>query len=103
MGSWMLGLGGSDHDFSSALMAGCDIRVAIEQERLSRRKHGLSLWYEDPVRRAIDYCLKAENVPMEEVRDIVASDSLPSRVRRDLRDHNLKTFRHHLCHAASAY
>lgn len=103
MGSWMLGLGGSDHDFSSALMAGYDIRVAIEQERLSRRKHGLSLWYEDPVRRAIDYCLKAENVPMEEVRDIVASDSLPSRVRRDLQNRNLKTFPHHLCHAASAY
>jgi len=103
LSEWILGLGGSDHDFSAALMLDCDIRVAIEQERLSRRKHGLTFWYESPLQRAIDYCLAAEGVSMTDVRVIVSSDLLPTRVRHDFRNQRLREFPHHLCHAASAY
>jgi carbamoyltransferase len=101
--NWILGLGGSDHDFSATLACDNDIRVAIEQERLSRRKHGISHWYEDPVQRSIDYCLSAEDISMSEMSAIVSSDLLPARVKHNLRDQNLKIFPHHLCHAASAY
>lgn len=103
MSEWVLGLGGSDHDFSAALMRDCDIRVAIEQERLSWRKHGLSLWYKNPLQQPIDYCLAAEGVSMTDVELIVSSDLLPARVRHDLRGRTLKEYPHHLCHAASAY
>lgn len=100
---WTLGIGGSDHDFSAALMYGTDIRVAIEQERLSRRRHGLSLWYESPVQQAINYCLAAEGVSAAEIETVVCSDTLPARLRWSLRDYNSREFGHHLCHAASAY
>lgn len=102
MSTWTLGLGGSDHDFSAALMFGSDIRVAVEQERLSRRKHGMCQWYEDPVGQAIDYCLKAESITLAEVDAIVAADTLPARVC-DRFKAAIRTFPHHLCHAASAY
>jgi carbamoyltransferase len=103
MPEWTLGLGGSDHDASAALMKDGDIRVAIEQERLSRRKHGLAHWCESPVQQAIQYCLAAEGISITDVRRVVASDTLPARVRHDLRGLPLREFPHHLCHAASAY
>jgi carbamoyltransferase len=98
-----LGLGGSDHEFAAALMRDDDIRIAIEQERLSRRKHGLSLWYEDPVKLSIDYCLGAEGVSLREVGSVVSSNILPLRIQRSLKDHPVRLYPHHLCHAASAY
>ena len=103
MSEWVLGLGGSDHDFSAALMRDSDIRVAIEQERLTRRKHAITFWFESPLRQAIEYCLAAEGVSMFEVGRIVSSDLLPTRVRHDFRELGLREFPHHLCHAASAY
>src|SRR5689334_3137358 len=103
MRDWILALGGSDHDYSAALMCGNDIRVAIEQERLTRCKHGRSHWYENPVRDCINYCLSAEGISMSDIRMIVSSDTIPARVRHELRNHDLRLFPHHLCHAASAY
>jgi carbamoyltransferase len=103
MSVWSLGLGGSDHDFSAALMHGADLRVAIEQERLSRQKHAIGPWFEDPYSRCVDYCLSAEGITLHDVRCIVSSDLLPMRVRHRLRGRPLKLYPHHLCHAASAY
>jgi carbamoyltransferase len=103
MPRWTLGLGGSDHDFSAALMCDGDIKVAIEQERLTRRKHGTTHWFESPVDAAIDYCLRAEGISMSDVSAVVAADTIPSRVRHDLKDRALHLYPHHLCHAASAY
>lgn len=83
MDHWLLGLGGSDHDFLAVLMRGSDIRTAIEQERLSRRKHSITEWFDDPVRRAIDYCLAAESIAGMEISKVVGSDTLPSRSGRE--------------------
>jgi carbamoyltransferase len=101
--NFTLGLGGSDHEFSAALMRDCEILVAIEQERLSRRKHGFSFWFEDPVRKSIDYCLEAEGISLSDISEIVTSDVMPVRVQYNLRNHQIKLYPHHLCHAASAY
>ena len=98
-----LGLGGSDHEFSATLIRDNDILIAIEQERLSRRKHGVSLWFEDPVKKSIDYCLDAEGLSLTDIDLIVSSDILPIRVRYDLQNNEMRLFPHHLCHAASAY
>jgi carbamoyltransferase len=103
MSQWTLGIGGSDHDFAAALMSGTDIRVAIEQERLSRRKHGLSLWYESPVQQAINYCLSTEGLRVADIDTVVSSDTLPARLRWSLQSYRFREFGHHLCHAASAY
>src|ERR1051325_4522570 len=85
---WVMGLGGSDHDFSAALMRGTDIKVAIEQERLTRHKHGMSLWFERPLQQAIDYCLKAEGVSIRDVDTFVSSDLLPAQVRHEFKQLN---------------
>jgi len=103
LSKWTLGLGGSDHDFSAALMRDCDIRVAIEQERVSRRKHGLALWYESPYAESIDYCLNAEGISMSDIDLVVANDLIPARALSDLKAYEPREFPHHLCHAASAY
>ena len=100
---WALGLGGSDHDYSAALMCGCDLKVAIEQERLSRTKNGLSVWYRDPLAEAVQYCLAAEGVKLSDVELVAASDTIPARTRAAFSDLQLKLYSHHLCHAASAY
>jgi carbamoyltransferase len=102
MGDWTLAIGGSEHDASAALMRGLDIRVAIEQERLSRRKHGVAHWYESPIQRAVEYCLASEGISLKDVSRVVASDSVPARIYRELSGLDVRTYHHHLCHAASA-
>lgn len=99
---WVLGLGGSNHDFSAALMHGTDIVVAVEEERVSRRKHGFAWWYQDPVAQAVRYCLETAGIGIGQVGHAVSSDLLPYKVRRDL-GVPLTLYPHHLCHAASAF
>lgn len=101
--SWQLGLGGSDHDFSATLALGDDIRVAIEQERLTRVKNGLSVWYREPMERAVAYCLDAEGIDLDAVEVVAASDTIPTRSRVAFAGKTLRLFSHHLCHAAAAY
>lgn len=98
----VIGLGGSNHDGSAALLRGNSIEVAVEQERLSRRKHGVSWWWENPVGQAVDYCLDAAAVTLDQVSHFVSSDLLPRRVSLAYRDIPIHFFPHHLCHAASA-
>jgi carbamoyltransferase len=100
---WRLGLGGSDHDFSAALACGTDIRVAIEQERITRVKNGATVWYKEPMAPAVDYCLSAEERSIDDVAVVAASDTIPARTRATFADKDLRLFSHHQCHAASAY
>lgn len=103
MTGWLLALGGSDHDFSAALMHGNDIRVAIEQERLTRVRYGEALWFRDPVAAAADYCLADQQIGMDDLEAVVGTDTLPARVRDRWRGKDITLFPHHLAHAASAY
>jgi carbamoyltransferase len=96
---WVLGFGGSDHDFSAALLHGNDIAVAVERERLSRVKYGIPAWYEDPLRMCVDHCLGAAGLQPGDVARAVSSDFLPYRT---LDAWSMQTFGHHECHAASA-
>jgi carbamoyltransferase len=98
---WVLGLGGSSHDFSAALMRDNDIRVAIETERVNRVKHGRCLWYQDPLKGAIDYCLQTERIGRDQISVAVSNDLLPIRARRFMEWLGLTLYPHHLCHAAS--
>lgn len=98
----IVGLGGSNHDGSAALLRGSSIEVAVEQERVTRRKHGISLWWENPVGAAVDYCLDAAGVSIDAVTRFVSSDLLPRRVLEEYQGRTVRLFPHHLCHAASA-
>jgi carbamoyltransferase len=99
---WILGLGGSDHDGSAALMRGNDIVVAIEEERLTRRKHGMSNFFHNPVEKSVAYCLDYAGISLSDV-EIVSSNLLPGRARFEYRDIPIRLYAHHLCHAAAAY
>ena len=98
---YVLGLGGSNHDFSAVLVADWDICVGIEQERLTRRKHGSAFWFQHPVRASIDYCLETAGIRLEDVAEIVASDLLPNRAMTMADQRTVQLYQHHLCHAAS--
>lgn len=97
----MLGLGGSNHDFSAVLAADWDVQVGIEQERLTRRKHGESFWFQHPVQDSINYCLSAAGLTLDDVHEIVSSDLLPARATTLANGRSVRLFGHHLCHAAS--
>lgn len=84
-------------------MRGDDIRVAIEQERLTRVKNGLSVWYREPMGPAVAYCLAAERVDLDAVEVVAASDTIPARTRAAFGGKPMRLFSHHLCHAAAAY
>lgn len=99
--SIIIGLGGSNHDGSAALLRGDSIEVAIEQERVTRRKHGSSWWWENPVGAAVDYCLEAAGATTSDVERFVSSDLLPRRVFAQYGEIPIRLFPHHLCHAAS--
>jgi carbamoyltransferase len=96
---WVLGLGGSSHDFSAALMRGTDIHVAIESERITRVKYGTPGFLRDPFEPAVAYCLDHAGIELAEVSHVVSSDLLPY---RSLAEWSVRAFPHHLCHAASA-
>jgi carbamoyltransferase len=98
----IVGLGGSNHEGSAALLRDCSIEVAIEQERLTRRKHGSSWWWENPVGAAVEYCLESADVLFDDVARFVSSDLLPKRVIEQYHPKCVRLFPHHLCHAASA-
>ncbi|MDB5421706.1 MAG: hypothetical protein JWR59_1653 [Brevundimonas sp.] len=103
MTGWSIGIGGSDHDFSAVLAQGCDIRVAIEQERISRIRYGETSWFRDPIAAPVDYCLASEGIGLDEIETLVGTDTLPARVRSHWRGRSIELYPHHLCHAASAY
>jgi carbamoyltransferase len=96
---WILGFGGSTHDFSAALSRGSDIQVAVEAERVSRVKYGHPAWFGDPLRGAAEYCLAAADVSIDQIARRTSSDLLASRT---LQEWDIHAYPHHLCHAASA-
>lgn len=97
----VVGLGGSNHDGSAALLRGSSIEVAVEQERVTRRKYGKSQWWENPVGSAVNYCLDAAGAEFSEIARFVSSDLLPRRVLEAYHVNTIRLFPHHLCHAAS--
>lgn len=97
----VIGLGGSNHDLSAALISDWDLTVAIEQERLTRRKHGSAFWFQNPVQHSIDYCLQAAKLSRDDIEEFVSSDLLPARAMKTDCGRLVRTYPHHQCHAAS--
>lgn len=77
------------------------MKVAVEAERLTRRKHGRTLWYEDGTADSIQYCLTAAGVERSEIAEVVTHDLLPYRTRKYVEDLGLTVYSHHDAHAAS--
>jgi carbamoyltransferase len=98
----VLGLGGSNHDFSAAIVHNGAIQVAIEDERVQRVKHARTEWHAQPARDAADYCLNAAGIGLDEFAGIFCCDDLeqPSAWL----DWSRVTFvNHHTAHAAASF
>ena len=76
MSGLVLGLGGSNHDFSAAIIADGSIRVAIEDERIQRVKRGEAEWHSQPARDATTYCLDTLSADLDDIDAIFCSDDL---------------------------
>ncbi|MEM1003365.1 MAG: carbamoyltransferase C-terminal domain-containing protein [Bacteroidota bacterium] len=98
---YILGIGGSNHDFSAALVKDGKLLVAIEDERIQRIKHGDATWKSLPCMASINYCLEYAKISISEVDEIYANSDLENTHLLDIGP--IKTVNHHLCHASSSY
>lgn len=117
---YIMGLGGSLHDFSACLMKDTEIVVAIEEERLTRIKHSVDrkkleeyicnkqLWKmprmipSDTLDRSISYCLADVGIYLNQIDFFVTTDSI-AHLPTVKSLHNLLVINHHLAHASSAF
>lgn len=101
----MLGTGVS-HDGSTVLLKDGRVAVAIEKERLTRKKHDGG---NDSV--SIQYCLAAEGITIDDVALIVQNENFGMfrggnewyRGPRAVGERPVVTISHHLAHAYSAF
>lgn len=96
----VLGIGGSNHEFSFCYVEDGKILRVIEEERLSREKHGIG--FKSMFGRGKGYCLNDFNINIEDIDLIVGNDLLSSYIIKPYKN-KIKLFNHHLVHAASSY
>lgn len=107
------------HDRAAALVCDGEIIVAIQQERLDRKKHSIGFLHQSPgdtkqiqlPLQAINYCLDAHNINMTDINSITANmpgeDHSPHILKHCLAPEwtgKIKRISyHHLAHAYTAY
>ncbi len=98
----LLGTGGSDHDFSAALLVNGRFVAAIEDERVVSIKHGRRAWYQAPVKPSVSYCLERSGINAESI-DLVYSNQHLEKSARFLSQVPVRYIGHHLSHAACTF
>lgn len=96
----ILAIGGSDHDTHACAVIDGKVTVAIEEERISRKKYGLGGNLMEGLAR--NYVLRESGLQLEDFDQIVVDAILPKTATLAVRK-RAKAIDHHLCHAASAY
>lgn len=99
---YILGLGGSNHDYSSCLIKDGRIIYMIDDERITRKKYGTGLGVELSKGFSRNYCLENAGITLEDVDLIVANDILNPVVYQRL-SKKVHLINHHLTHAAAAF
>lgn len=98
---YTLGIGGSNHDFSSCLLDNSKILYMIEDERITRKKHAKNLGVEIAQGFSRKYCLQEAGLKISDIDMIVANDLINPAILFHLPA--VKMIDHHLAHASSAY
>lgn len=96
----ILGLGGSDHDVHACILREDEVVVAVEEERLSRKKYGLGGNLMEGLAR--HYCLDAAGLTLADMDTVVADAILAPSALLACRS-RARAFDHHLAHAACAW
>ena len=122
---YILGINAYDHDVAACLLRDGEIAFAIAKERVTRSKHATGFYQE-----AIDYCLKAEGITLDDVDLVVRNcyvlpvgelekrltwqdvpEVFPLKERKQAEDNPIFRLRsnkvadvsHHVAHAYSAF
>src|SRR4051812_18727115 len=98
----VLGLGGSNHDFSAAIVEDGVIKVAVEDERVQRVKWGLNDWHARPAHDAAKYCVEAAGIELGDLTGIFCCDDL-ERPNEWIDWSRVEFVNHHLAHAAASF
>jgi carbamoyltransferase len=64
--TYVLGINAYDHDVSACLLRDGEIAVAINKERITRKKHDTGFY-----QKVVDYCLAAEGISFDDVDLVV--------------------------------
>lgn len=100
----ILGIGGTQHDFSYCILQDGKIKVAIEEERISREKHAMG--YRSRQHLGLQYCMDCVDF-VADYRDfdiIVGNDAMDENHYIDpYIINNMVKINHHMAHASSAY
>src|SRR5215467_2532147 len=108
--TYVLGINAYDHDVSACLLRDGEIAVAINKERITRKKHDTGFY-----QKVVDYCLAAEGISVDDLELRLLSQYVPE-VMDDVEREQAKidplylsksnkvvTVSHHLAHAYSAF
>lgn len=98
----VLGLGGSNHDFSTCIVQDGEVLNMIEDERITRKKYGAGLGVSLAKGYSRTYCLQQLQLSIEDIDLIVGNDIL-SKVMYQRIGKPVTLINHHLAHAASAF
>ena len=98
---YILGIGGSNHDFSSCITRDGEVVISIEDERITRKKHGTGLGVSLSQGFSRNYCLKELGLSQEDIELVVANDIINPVILFRLSD--VKLINHHMAHAASGF
>lgn len=99
---YILGLGGSNHDYSACLLEDDTIKALIEDERITRNKHCETLGLQLVKGFSKNYCLAYAGLKEEDIDLVVANDILNPIMYKRI-PQKVHLIDHHLAHAASAY
>lgn len=99
---YTLGIGGSNHGFSSVLLKNGSPVIGIEDERLSGVKYGNSHWAGNPCLNAAKYCLSDQGIGLDAVSHIYLNADLEG-MGTFWEEKPFTKIDHHLCHASASY
>lgn len=99
---YILGLGGSNHDFSSCLLKDGEILSIIEEERITRKKHGIGLGVSLAKGLSVKYCCEAAGIEFGDI-DLVIGNEILNKVMYRRMQQEVILINHHLAHAASCF
>jgi len=98
----IIGIGGSDHDASCCLLEDGELKVYIEEERLTKEKHGNGV--KSSMLKSVDYCLEYMGMKYDDVDYFISNDIYSPRLNnKKMYMNNLIRINHHLAHMASAF
>lgn len=99
---FILGLGGSNHDFSSCIVKNGQVLSMVEEERLSRKKHGIGMGIELAAGNSIKENFRINDIGFSDI-DLIIGNEILNEVMYKRITGDVVLINHHLAHAASSY